>query len=87
MVRSPPYASQSGRGAQPNLQLEAASGVAPVQKMLEMGLNVGIGTDGPASNNDMDMFEEVRLAPCWLKVSAETQLCCRLRWRYQWGPV
>src|SRR5512147_3020072 len=31
-------------------------------KMLETGLKVGIGTDGPASNNDLDMFEEVRLA-------------------------
>ncbi len=30
--------------------------------MLTLGLNVGIGTDGPASNNDLDMFEEVRLA-------------------------
>ncbi|MCE7861588.1 MAG: amidohydrolase, partial [Chloroflexi bacterium CFX2] len=34
----------------------------PVAKMLADGLNVGIGTDGPASNNDLDMFEEVRLA-------------------------
>jgi 5-methylthioadenosine/S-adenosylhomocysteine deaminase len=30
--------------------------------MLELGLAVGIGTDGPASNNDLDMFEELRLA-------------------------
>ncbi len=46
----------------PSSNLKLASGFAPVQKMLEAGLNVGIGTDGPASNNDLDMFEEVRLA-------------------------
>ncbi|KPL72177.1 amidohydrolase [Ornatilinea apprima] len=46
----------------PSSNLKLASGIAPVQKMLETGLNVGIGTDGPASNNDLDMFEEIRLA-------------------------
>lgn len=46
----------------PSSNLKLASGAAPVSKMLEMGLNVGIGTDGPASNNDLDMFEEMRLA-------------------------
>ena len=46
----------------PSSNLKLASGFAPVMKMLEVGLNVGIGTDGPASNNDLDMFEEVRLA-------------------------
>jgi 5-methylthioadenosine/S-adenosylhomocysteine deaminase len=46
----------------PSSNLKLASGFAPVSKMLEVGLNVGIGTDGPASNNDLDMFEEVRLA-------------------------
>lgn len=46
----------------PSSNLKLASGFAPVSKMIEMGLNVGIGTDGPASNNDLDMFEEVRLA-------------------------
>lgn len=46
----------------PSSNLKLASGAAPVSKMLEVGLNVGIGTDGPASNNDLDMFEEIRLA-------------------------
>ncbi len=46
----------------PSSNLKLASGFAPVLAMLEAGLNVGIGTDGPASNNDLDMFEEMRLA-------------------------
>lgn len=46
----------------PSSNLKLASGVAPVQKMVDLGLHVGIGTDGPASNNDLDMFEETRLA-------------------------
>ncbi len=46
----------------PSSNFKLASGFAPVTKMLETGLNVGIGTDGAASNNDLDMFEEVRLA-------------------------
>jgi 5-methylthioadenosine/S-adenosylhomocysteine deaminase len=46
----------------PSSNLKLASGIAPINNMLEVGLKVGIGTDGPASNNDLDMFEEVRLA-------------------------
>jgi 5-methylthioadenosine/S-adenosylhomocysteine deaminase len=46
----------------PTSNLKLASGVAPVARMLDLGLNVGIGSDGPASNNDQDMFEEMRLA-------------------------
>jgi|GEM_PF-587 len=52
----------AGIAHNPSSNLKLASGVAPVVKMLEVGLNVGIGTDGPASNNDLDMFEETRLA-------------------------
>jgi 5-methylthioadenosine/S-adenosylhomocysteine deaminase len=52
----------AGVAHNPSSNLKLASGFAPVNKMLEVGLNVGIGTDGPASNNDLDMFEEVRLA-------------------------
>jgi len=54
--------ANAGVAHNPTSNLKLASGVAPVTKMLELGLNVGIGTDGPASNNDLDMFEEVRLA-------------------------
>lgn len=46
----------------PTANLKLSSGVAPVQQMLDAGVTVGIGTDGPASNNDLDMFEEMRLA-------------------------
>lgn len=46
----------------PTSNLKLASGIAPVRDMLEKGVHVGIGTDGPASNNDLDMFEEIRLA-------------------------
>lgn len=45
----------------PSSNLKLASGFAQVAKMLDMGISVGIGTDGPASNNDLDMFEEMRL--------------------------
>ncbi len=46
----------------PTSNLKLASGFAPVTQMLALGLHVGIGTDGPASNNDLDMWEEIRLA-------------------------
>ncbi len=54
--------NHAGVAHNPSSNLKLASGFAPVSKMLEIGLNVGIGTDGPASNNDLDMFEEIRLA-------------------------
>jgi 5-methylthioadenosine/S-adenosylhomocysteine deaminase len=52
----------AGVSHNPSSNLKLGSGVAPVQRMLELGMMVGIGTDGAASNNDLDMFEEMRLA-------------------------
>lgn len=45
----------------PVSNLKLASGVAPVAKMIEKGINVSIGTDGASSNNNLDMFEEIKL--------------------------
>jgi len=53
---------KAGVAHNPSSNMKLASGMAPVTTMLNEGLNVGIGTDGPASNNDLDMFEEIRLA-------------------------
>lgn len=45
----------------PASNLKLASGIAPLKKMQEAGINLAIGTDGPASNNCLDMFREMFL--------------------------
>ena len=53
----------------PGSNTKLASGIAPISKYLENGLNVAIGTDGPASNNSLDMFKEMTLVYALQKVS------------------
>jgi len=54
----------------PESNLKLASGFCPVDALLEAGVNVGIGTDGSASNNDLDMFGELRTASLLAKAVA-----------------
>ncbi|MCI1823028.1 MAG: amidohydrolase [Megasphaera sp.] len=46
----------------PGSNLKLASGIAPIHTMLQKGITVGLGTDGASSNNNLDIFEEMRLA-------------------------
>ena len=54
----------------PSSNMKLASGIAPVVKLLALGIPVGLGTDGPAgSNNDFDLMEEMNLAADLQKVA------------------
>ena len=46
----------------PTSNMKLGSGFAPIQRMLDLGLNVALGTDGAASNNNLNMMEELHLA-------------------------
>lgn len=46
-----------------------ASGIAPVSKMMDIGINLAIGTDGPASNNALDMLREMYLIAATQKIN------------------
>ncbi len=54
----------------PESNMKLAAGVAPVPAMLRKGITVGLGTDGCASNNDMDLFREMGTAAKLHKVAA-----------------
>ena len=56
--------ARHGAGAVPcpSSNLKLASGVGPYQRFIEAGVKTGLGTDGPASNDDQDMWTEIHLA-------------------------
>ena len=55
----------------PCSNLKLASGIAPIKKYIDNGINISIGTDGPASNNALDMFREMYLVSCLSKVTTK----------------
>ncbi len=55
----------------PTSNMKISSGISPVTEMLAQGVPLGLGTDGAASNNDLDMWEEMRLAAFLQKVGVE----------------
>ena len=58
----------------PSSNAKLASGIAPLCKMADKGVNLAIGTDGPASNNCLDMFREMFLMTALQKIREKTPL-------------
>lgn len=54
----------------PESNLKLASGYCPVQPLLDAGVNIALGTDGAASNNNLDLIEEVRTATLLTKMNS-----------------
>lgn len=55
----------------PSSNMKLASGIAPISQCLRQGVNIGLGTDGAASNNRLDLFQEMRQAALLAKVATQ----------------
>ena len=62
--------SPTGVAQAPRTYLKHGSGLAPILKYLELGIPIGLATDGAASNNTMDIMEQMRLLPMYVKYKA-----------------
>lgn len=60
----------------PSSNLKLASGIAPITEMLNKGINIAIGTDGPASNNALDFFREMFLVTALQKYKTKDASSC-----------
>ncbi|MBI4776251.1 MAG: amidohydrolase [Deltaproteobacteria bacterium] len=63
----------------PESEMKLASGVAPIPELIRRGVAVSLGTDGPASNNDMDMFTEMDVSAKLQKVHNLDPTCASAR--------
>ena len=64
-----------------------ASGTAPVIKMAEKGINIAMGTDGPSSNNALDMFREMHLTAAMQKLAQKDASACDANDIIKWATV
>ena len=60
----------------PGSNAKLASGIAPISRMMEKGVSLAIGTDGPASNNALDMFREMYLVTVLQKLIQKDAAAC-----------
>jgi 5-methylthioadenosine/S-adenosylhomocysteine deaminase len=70
--------------------MKLASGVAPVPELLEAGIRVGLGTDSNLSNNNLDLFEEMRLAAMLQKLHRDDPAampCYQVLWLATMGSA
>jgi 5-methylthioadenosine/S-adenosylhomocysteine deaminase len=63
-------AAPTGIAQAPRTYMKHGSGLAPILKYLELGIPIGLATDGAASNNTMDIMEQMRLLPMFVKYQA-----------------
>jgi 5-methylthioadenosine/S-adenosylhomocysteine deaminase len=66
--------TQTGVSHNPESNMKLTSGIAPIFEMLSANLKVGLGTDGAASNNNLDMFEELSTATRLHKLDSQNPL-------------
>lgn len=71
----------------PTSNLKLGSGISPVPAMLEAGVNVALGTDGAASNNNLNMFEEMHLSALIHKGAAQNPELVSARQAFAMGTV
>lgn len=59
----------------PTSNMKLASGIAPIETLIDHGVGTGLGSDGAASNNRLDLFQEMRHAALLAKVSSKNAAC------------